>query len=117
MILPDSYASILMVRTLLNNWISRPTRPTPGPRVDLTAERSGTPRGDARDLLGWLMRWLRGRLRLGRPASTAAHARTAEASAADAWAAYRALLEWAASKGLPRRPAEPTGHLQTPLST
>ena len=116
LLIAATIAAMLVARMLLNNWIGSPTRPTPGPRVDLTAERSGTPRGDARDLLGWLMRWLRGRLRLGRPASTAAHTLTAEASAADAWAAYRALLEWAASKGLARRPAETTGQLQSRLT-
>jgi hypothetical protein len=111
-------AAMLVARMLLNNWIGDPTRRAAEPNVDLTVERSGTPRGEARDLLGWLMRWLRARLRLARSASTAgAHGHTAEATAADAWAAYRQLLEWAASKGLSRRPSETTGQLQTRLAT
>ena len=111
-------AAMLVARLLLNNWIGSPTPRVPDPQVDLTVERSGTPRRDAHDLLGWLMRWLRSRLRLGRPSSVAgSHGRAAEVSAADAWAAYRQLLEWAASKGLSRRPSETTGQLQTRLTT
>jgi hypothetical protein len=110
-------AAMLVARMLLSNWIGDPTRRAPDPQVELTVERSGTARGDARDLLGWLMRWLRAHLRLARSASTAgSHGHTAEVSAADAWAAYRTLLEWAASKGLSRHPAETTGQLQTRLS-
>jgi len=111
-------AAMLVARLLLNNWIGSPTPRVPDPRIDLTVERSGTPRRDAHDLLGWLMRWLRSRLRLGRPSSVAgSHGRAAEVRAADAWAAYRQLLEWAASMGLSRRPSETTGQLQTRLTT
>jgi hypothetical protein len=110
-------AAMLVARMLLSNWIGDPTRRAPDPQVELTVERSGTARGDARDLLGWLMRWLRAHLRLARSASTAgSHGHTAEVSAADAWAAYRTLLEWAASKGSARHPSETTGQLQTRLS-
>jgi hypothetical protein len=108
-------AALLVARMLLSNWIGSPTRPTAQALVDLTVERSGTARGDAHDLLGWLMRWLRGRLRR-RSSVAAGHGRPAEASAADAWAAYRALLDWAAAKGLARRPAETTGQLQSRLT-
>lgn len=116
LLIAAAVAAMLVARMLLSNWIGEPTRRAAAPQVELTVERSGTARGDARDLLGWLMRWLRGRLRLGRSSSTAAYARGAEPSAADAWAAYRTLLEWAASKGLARRPAETTGQLQTRLA-
>jgi hypothetical protein len=108
-------AALLVARMLLSNWIGSPTRPTAQAQVDLTVERSGTARGDAHDLLGWLMRWLRGRLRR-RSSVAAGQGRPAEASAADAWAAYRALLDWAAARGLARRPAETTGQLQARLT-
>jgi hypothetical protein len=109
-------AAMLVARMLLNNWIGDPTRSAPDAQVELTVERSGTPRGDMRDLLGWLMRWLRRRLRLARHSAPAARGRATEPTAADAWAAYQTLLEWAASKGLARRPAETTGQLQTRLA-
>jgi hypothetical protein len=110
-------AAMLVARMLLNNFIGNPTQRTPDPDVELTVEKSGTPRQAAHDLFGWLMRWLRSQFRLGRPsAADAARNRAAEATAVDAWAAYRQLLEWAASKGLSRRPSETTGQLQTRLA-
>jgi hypothetical protein len=116
LLLAAAIAAMLVARMLLNNWIGNPTRRAPDPQVDLTVERSGAPGGDAHDLLGWLMRWLRARLRRRRFSSAAGHGHPAEVSAADAWAAYRTLLEWAATKGLARRPAETTGQLQSRLT-
>jgi hypothetical protein len=108
-------AAMLVARMLLNNWIGNPTGRALEPGVDLTVERSGTAGGDARDLFGWLMRWLRARLSR-RSARLGPRAGAVEASAADAWAAYRALLDWAASKSMARRPAETTGQLQSRLA-
>ncbi len=107
LLIAAALAAMLVARMLLNNFIGSPTRPAPEPEVDLTVERSGT---------GWLMRWLRGRFRL-RPSLVDGAHRPAEVTAVDAWAAYRQLLEWAASKGLSRRPAETTGQLQKRLAT
>jgi uncharacterized protein DUF4129 len=106
--------ALIVARILLNNWIGSPTPRTPDPNVELTVERSGTARGDAHDLLGWLIRWLRG---LRRPATSGSQHGVAEAAAVDAWAAYRGLLEWAERRGQGRRPAETTGQLQSRLAT
>jgi len=116
LLIAAALVALLVARMLLNNFIGSPTRPAPDPDVELTVERSGTPRRAAHDLFGWLMRWLRQRFRL-RPSSVdGSRGRAAEATAADAWAAYRQLLEWAASKGLSRRPSETTGQLQSRLA-
>jgi hypothetical protein len=117
LLIAGALAAMLVARMLLNNFIGSPTQRTPDPEVELTVERSGTPRRDAHDLFGWLMRWLRGRFRLRPSAVDGAHNRPAEVTAVDAWAAYRQLLEWAASKGLSRRPSETTGQLQKRLGT
>jgi hypothetical protein len=117
LLIAGALAAMLVARMLLNNFIGSPTQRTPDPEVDLTVERSGTARRDAHDLFGWLLRWLRGRFRLRPSAVDGAPNRAAEAAAVDAWAAYRQLLEWAASKGLSRRPSETTGQLQKRLAT
>jgi hypothetical protein len=115
LLIAAAIAALIVTRLLLANWIGSPTRRAPEPGLELTAERSGTPGDDAHDLLGWLMRWLRGHL--GRRASTErSRGAVAEASAADAWAAYRALLDWADRRGLGRRPSETTGQLQSRLA-
>jgi hypothetical protein len=115
LLLAAACAALVLARILLDNWLGSPTRRAAEPRVDLVVERSGTPGGDARDLWGWLMRWLR--RRLGRQPSVAAgRGRAGEASAADARAAYRGLLEWAEGRGLGRRPAETTGQLRSRLA-
>ena len=110
-----SILAMLVVRMLLSNWIGNPLQPTARRPEDLTAERSGTPRGDAHDFLGWLMRWLREQLG-GRTLHAARSSTGAEASVADAWAAYRSLLAWAAARGLGRRPSETTGQLRDRLA-
>lgn len=109
-------AAVLATRLLLRNFIGSPIRSARGQPADVLIERSGTPRGDARDLFAWLMRWLRTRL-LVRPRRRAsvAHAR-ADAATVDAWAAYQRLLSWAEQQGLARRPAETLGELQRRLS-
>jgi len=83
---------------------------------ELVVERSGTPREDAADVLGWLMRWLRNRLSARRSASARARASGADPTVADAWSAYQRLLRWAERQGLGRRPAETTGQLATRLA-
>ena len=109
-------AALIVARMLLANWIGNPTRRTPDPNVELTVERSGTARDDAHDLWSWLMRWLRSRLGRRSVPSGSRHG-VAEASAVDAWAAYRGLLEWAERRGQGRRPAETTGQLQSRLAS
>jgi Domain of unknown function (DUF4129) len=116
LLIAATVAALIVARILLSNWIGSPTRPTPDPNVELTVERSGTARDDAHHLWGWLMRWLRSRL--GRRAAPAGLRHGgAEASAVDAWAAYRGLLEWAERRGQGRRPAETTGQLRSRLAT
>jgi hypothetical protein len=88
----------------------RPTRP-PG----VTVERTGGAGQDVRQLMRWLGHWLRSRLR--RAPVAAPDALGAAGAAADAWAAYRALLDWAAEHGVRRRPAETTRQLQDRLLT
>jgi hypothetical protein len=111
-----SLIAMLVVRMLLANWIGSPLKPAVRRAEDLTAEPSGTPRGDAHDFFGWLIRWLRAQLggRTTRPARS--HAAGSE-PALDAWAAYRSLLEWASSRGVGRRPAETTGQLKDRLAS
>jgi hypothetical protein len=116
LLLLASGAAMLVVRLMLQNWIGTPLQPTVKPEGEMTVERSGTPRGDAHDFFGWLMRWLRAQLggRNVRPVRSGPGG--GETSAADAWAAYRALLQWAAANGLARRPAETTGQLRDRLA-
>src|SRR6266851_3157682 len=81
LLIAAALAAMLVARMLLNNFIGSPTRPAPEPEVELTVERSGTPRRAAHDLFGWLMRWLRQRFRL-RPSSVdGSRGRAAEATA------------------------------------
>jgi hypothetical protein len=77
----------------------------------LTAERSGGAGQDARQLLRWLASLLRRRFAPSRTASAAQRLLQVE----DAWTAYRALLDWAASQGIRRQPAETTRQLQARL--
>jgi hypothetical protein len=110
-----SVVAMLVVRLMLANWIGAPLQPSVDKDVELTTERSGTPRGDAQNFLGWLLRWLRNQLG-GRTLRVGAGTGATETAAVDAWAAYRALLEWATSMGLGRRPAETTGQLRDRLA-
>ena len=107
-------ATLLATRLLLQNWIGSPTRGTPRQVEAVVAERVGTPRSDARDLLGWLMRWLRRRFRAAARAGVSG-SRAHETQPADSWAAYQRLLAWAERQGIGRRPAETTGELQARL--
>ncbi|MDQ6672197.1 MAG: DUF4129 domain-containing protein [Chloroflexota bacterium] len=107
--------ALLVARAMLANWIGAPIKPSVRRAEDLTAERSGTPGADAHDFFGWLVRWLR--KQLGRRTTRPLQPSSEEASALDAWAAYRSLLEWAAAQGIGRRPAETTGQLKDRLAT
>jgi Domain of unknown function (DUF4129) len=111
-----SFLAMLVVRMMLSNWIGNPLRPSARRAEDLTVERSGTPRGDAHDFLGWLLRWLRDHLGGRTARATRASTGATETSAADAWAAYRSLLEWASARGISRRPAETTGQFRDRLA-
>jgi hypothetical protein len=108
-------AALLVVRLLLANFVNVPARRAAKDASELTVERTGTPRADAQDFFGWLMRWLRG---LGsRQAAARPHRQgSAHVDAVDAWSAYQQLLAWAARQGAPRRPPETTGQLQARLS-
>ena len=110
-------ALIVLARIMLSNWIAAPPAAERQGPPELTVERSGTPRTDAHDLFGWLLRWMRGRWRFadGRPRAPA-RAVPEAAAPTDAWAAYQRLLEWAARQGLGRRPPETTGQLRTRLA-
>jgi hypothetical protein len=107
-------AALLAARLLLQNSIGTPSPGTPRQADAVVVEHTGTPGADAQDLVGWLLRWLRGLF--GRRALVARSANhPAEVPVADTWAAYQRLLTWAERQGLGRRPAETTGQLQTRL--
>jgi hypothetical protein len=74
----------------------------------VSVEGSGDVGQDARQLLGWLAAWVRGRLRR----QTGGARGAAGLSSEDAWTAYRQLLRWAAQRGIQRTPAETTHQLQ-----
>ncbi|HEV7663002.1 MAG TPA: DUF4129 domain-containing protein [Chloroflexota bacterium] len=109
-------AALLVVRLMLSNWL----QPTVAPEIDAPptsqADRAGTASGDARALWAWLGQLLRLRFSKRRPIThRATRGAPADAEAADAWTAYRRLLEWAREQGLTRRAAETTGQLRTRL--
>ena len=114
LLLAGTGLALFAARLLLQNWIGSPSHGSPRQVESVEFERTGTPRADARDLFGWLARWLRSRFarraHARRPGGQAAHD-----GVADSWAAYQRLLNWAASQGLGRRPAETTGQLQARL--
>jgi hypothetical protein len=114
LLLAAAGATLLAARLLLQNWIGSPTRGMPRQVEAVVVGRVGTPRTDALDLLGWLMRWLRRRFRAAARAGVTG-SRAAEAHTADSWAVYQRLLAWADRQGLGRRPAETTGQLQARL--
>jgi hypothetical protein len=100
-----------VLRILLDSQLLQRTARKPSdPSTALTVERAGDARSDARELLGWMLRWLRARLQRPPDAPRATAKPTREA-----WLAYRALLQWADRQGLKRRPAETTGQLETRL--
>jgi hypothetical protein len=115
LLLVATVAAFLVVRILLENFVTPPARAEP-PTPELTTERTGTPTGDAQDLLGWVLRWLRARLAGRTRAERAAPKTSAQVEVADAWAAYAQLLQWAARQGLGRRPPETTGQFQARLT-
>ena len=108
-------AALLVARLLLQNWIGSPTRGTPRQAEAVVVERTGTPRGDARDLFRWLLRWLRSQVFRPRAPVVHANGQVPDDGIADSWAAYQRLLRWAERQGLGRRPAETTGQLQARL--
>jgi len=110
-------AALLAARLLLTNFIRDPNERSTSPALEeVLMETSGTPAGEAADLLGWLLRWLRKRLgRDARRRGRSIHA-PLRVEAADAWAAYARLLAWADERGLGRRPAETTRQLQHRLA-
>jgi Domain of unknown function (DUF4129) len=115
LILAGAGAALLVARLLLQNWIGSPSRGTPHPVEVVVVERTGTPRADARDIFGWLLRWLRARFVRQRARALGRAGDVAENGVADSWAAYQRLLKWAERQGLGRRPAETTGQLQARL--
>ena len=115
LLLAAGAAALIVARLLLSNVIGDPRRAEPRRRDELVVERSGTPRGDAANVLLWLLRWLQGRLTRSRPAPPGAE-NPSRATVLDAWTAYQRLLSWADLHGLPRRPAETTGQLSSRLA-
>jgi hypothetical protein len=108
-------AALLAARLLLSNVIGAPnSRPIVVDMEEVEAESSGAPTDDAADLFGWLMRWMRDRLRGGARATLMSGA--AVPTDADAWTAYQRLLAWADERGLGRRPAETTGQFSMRLA-
>jgi Domain of unknown function (DUF4129) len=98
-----------ILRLLLESQIViRPQRQHRRADSSAVVEGSGGAGQDARQLLGWLAGWLRRRLLRTAPASS----NNAAVAAADAWSAYRTLLEWAAQHGIQRRAPETTQQLQ-----
>jgi hypothetical protein len=83
--------------------------------TDVSVERTGGAGQDVRQLMRWLGRWLRSRL--GRQADPAGAAHDGGPAAADAWVAYRTLLDWGAQHGVRRRPSETTHQLQERLQS
>jgi hypothetical protein len=107
--------ALVITRLMLEHWLQPPPARQERRTPEMSVERSGTAGGDARALLSWFWRWLRGRLRpSSRPARSPRPEQ--EATTTDAWRAYRALLDWAAQHGLARRPAETTHELQVRLA-
>jgi hypothetical protein len=103
-----------VLRLLLESeLVVRPQRERRPAQTDITVERTGGAGQDVRQLLRWLGRWMRGRFR--RPAGAAPSSGPGTVAADDAWTAYRSLLEWAAQRGVRRRPAETTHQLQERL--
>jgi hypothetical protein len=97
-----------ILRLLLESEVMvRPRPPRPPRTPGMAVERSGDAGDDARELLGWLLAWLR--RRFSRPADASL---AVAPPAADAWTAYRRLLEWSATHGVQRRPTETTQQLQ-----
>jgi Domain of unknown function (DUF4129) len=109
-------AALVVARMLLTNFIRDPNtlQPEVSAGEEMVVESSGSPGGEAADLVGWLMRWLRSRF-AGRGARAPGISRR-DVAAADSWTAYQHLLRWADEQGLGRRPAETTGQLGTRLS-
>ena len=60
-----------VLRILLDSQLLQRTPRTPAdPDRSLTVERAGDARSDARELLGWMLRWLRARLQRAPDGST-----------------------------------------------
>src|SRR5262249_36825451 len=112
LLLSAAAAALFAARMLLANWVGDPRqRDVAAAAPNVEVERSGAPRDDAANALGWLMRWLRNRL-----ARRGAVARPREAAVADAWSTYQRLLSWAQKRGLARRQSETTGQLSARLA-
>ena len=109
-------AALLVARMLLSNFIRDPNtlQPEASAEQEMLVESSGSPGGEAADLVGWLVRWLRSRLSRGTACSAGLARR--DVMAADSWSAYQHLLRWADDQGLGRRPSETTGQLGVRLA-
>jgi hypothetical protein len=111
-------AALLVVRILLRSGFVLAPRARAARPTDVQVESAGTARGDAQDFMAWLMRWVRGRVQRtdGAPALAAPVRSTSADAGDDPRQLYRRVLDWAAQRGLPRRPAETTGQLQSRLA-
>jgi hypothetical protein len=101
-----------VLRILLDSAVLDRSKRNVDPRVSAVAvDRIGNAQDDMRELVGWMLRWLRSRLGLRSSGAVDPGGTTAR----EAWLAYRALLEWADHQGLRRRPSETTGQLESRL--
>jgi Domain of unknown function (DUF4129) len=105
---------VLVVKVLLA-WTGARRQPDRLGEAEAETEAVGSPRKDARALLGWLWTWLRRRF-FG-PSAPVSAGRRADLIGPDddAREAYRQLLAWAHAQGLPRRDAETTRQFLTRL--
>jgi hypothetical protein len=109
-------AALLAARLLLGNFIRDPNTllmPLPDGE-DLVVESTGSPRGEAAHLFGWLARWLHARM--GRRGARLDASSRVTVEASDAWAAYQQLLRWADDHDVSRRPSETTGQVHARLA-
>jgi len=108
------FVAAAILRLLLESeLVVRAARERAANTADISVERTGGAGQDMRQLMRWLGHWLRARLR--RQDDLARGAQEAGPAVADAWVAYRALLDWGAQHGVRRRPSETTHQLQERL--
>ncbi|MBV9175332.1 MAG: DUF4129 domain-containing protein [Chloroflexi bacterium] len=112
LVLLAAVLALVVVKLMLDHWLQPPTPDERSLEPELRAERTGGAGRDARDFLAWLWRWVVERFQ-GPHRGARSHGVGGTTAAADAWAAYRAMLEWAAANGVPRGPSETVHQLQT----
>jgi hypothetical protein len=107
--------ALIVVKLMLEHWLQAPPPAEQTAEPELQAEATGGAGRDARDVLAALWRWLRSRVLPAR-AQARGHTAARGSVAHDAWAVYRAMLDWAAANGMSRRPSETVHQVQARLS-